>query len=99
MLLELADAGDRARQRLEGKYIGTCEQAIYAARFLTKERITNIFTATLCVLIISSFLFIKLMHNNIALKNVKIYIQIFIKMFLHVSVLTTIIREPPFMLC
>jgi len=29
LVLELADAGGRKRQRLEEKYTGTCEQTIY----------------------------------------------------------------------
>jgi hypothetical protein len=40
LVLELADAGGRARQMPEGKYTGTCEQAIYAVKILPTERIT-----------------------------------------------------------
>ena len=55
-------------------------------------------TELICMKMISNFLFIQIMHNNIA-KNVKIYIQIFIKMPLHISVLTTIVGELQFVLC
>ena len=34
LVLQLADACGRARQWLEGKYTGTCEQATYAVKIL-----------------------------------------------------------------
>jgi hypothetical protein len=39
LVLELTDIGDRARQRLEGKYTCTCKQGIYAMKILPTERI------------------------------------------------------------